>query len=129
MATNVTTLADEILEKTTPKLTAVLKDEDGNPIADTDLVALELTLYSMEDPPTHTIINSRSAQDVLNKDNVTVDGSGNLTWEVQAEDTAILDGSRTKERHRAVFDWTYNAGAKRGRHIIDMTVRNLEKVT
>lgn len=125
---NITTLTDPILEKTTPKLTAVLQDENGNPIAGSALGTLTLTLYNLNDGPTYTILNSRDNQNVLNTNNVTVDESGNLTWEMQTGDTPLVDAALDIEKHRAVFTWTYNGGTKTGRHVIDMAVKNLQKV-
>lgn len=124
MAENITVL-DVIFEKTSPKITATIKDEDGNPVAAGSLNTLTLTLYNLDDAA-GTIINSRNAQNVLNANNVTVSGGGVLTWSVQSLDTIII-GSGNYERHRAVFEWTYSSGAKNGKYIIDMTIRNLFK--
>lgn len=127
MAENITIITDRILEKTTPQITAIIQDEDGAAIPAASLDTLTLTLYNLSDSE-KTIINSRNAQDVLNTNNVTVDSSGNLIWFVQSLDTAII-GSRERERHRAVFEWTYASGAKNGKYIIDMDIRNLAKIT
>jgi len=123
-------LTDNILEKTTPKIKAVLNDEAGNPIPATSLTTLTLTLYNMSDAPTHAIINSRDGQNVLNANNVSVGADGSLAWQLTALDTVIMDSLLKKETHRAVFKWTYTSGANTmvGSHIIDMTILNLEKV-
>lgn len=127
---NLTVFTALILEKTTPKITAVIEDEAGTPIPGTSLATLTLTLYSMSDPPTHAIINSRNAQSVLNENGVTVDAGGNLAWQLASADTVIQDNTLPKEIHRAEFRWTYASGGNTvvGAHIIDMTVLNLEKV-
>ena len=127
MAENRTELADKILEKTSPKITATMQDEEGTGIPAASLTTLTLTLYNLDDS-SNTIINSRSDQDVLNANNVTVNSSGNLVWSVQALDTIIV-GDKGVEKHRAVFEWTYSSGTKNGKHIIDMDIRNLEKIT
>jgi len=127
MAENITILADNIMEGTTPKITATIQDEDGNAIADTALDTLTLTLYNLDDAD-NTIINSRDGQDILDANNVAVDGSGVMVWSVQAGDTIIV-GSDLVERHRAVFKWTYSSTTKAGSYVIDMAIRNLEKVT
>ncbi len=127
MSENITELTDKILEKTTPKITATIQDENGTAIPAASLTTLTLTLYNREDSA-KTIINSRNAQNVLNANNVTVDSNGLITWSVQPLDTAIL-GTASSERHRAVFEWTYNSGAKNGKYIIDMTIKNLAKTT
>jgi hypothetical protein len=128
VADPITTIEDEILEKTTPKITAIIKDEAGVGIPATSINSLLLTLYNLDDAPTHTILNSRNAQNVLNTSNVVLDESGNLTWSTVPDDTAIV-GTESNEKHRAVFEWTYNGGVKNGKYIIDMTIKNLEKTT
>jgi len=127
---NQTILTDLILEKTTPKITAVIEDEAGTPVPGTSLLTLTLTLYSTSDSPAYAIINDRSDQDVLNAEGVTVDAEGNLAWQTASADTAIQDSVLEKETHRAVFKWTYASGSNTivGAHIIDMTIQNLEKV-
>jgi hypothetical protein len=127
MADPITTIEEEILEKTTPKFTAKIKDEEGEEIPAADLTTLTLTLYNLDDAPVYTILNSRLMQNVLNTAGVTVDGSGNIIWSASPEDMAII--GTTSEKHRAVFAWTYNSGTKNGKYIIDMTIKNLAKVT
>lgn len=124
---NRTVLDAKIPEKTTPEITATIQDEDGNGIDAADLTTLTLTLYNLDDAA-KTIINNRDDQDVLNTNNVTVSNVGALVWSVQALDTIIV-GSKATELHRAVFEFTYNSGAKNGKHIIDMTIINLAKIT
>jgi len=123
-----TVLTNKILEKTTPKITAVIKDENGVAIPSTSLDTLTLDFYNMSDNPTFAVINSRTAQNVLNANDVSLDTSGNLTWQMVPLDNAVIDSALTTEDHRAVFNWTYSGGAKTGRHIIDLTVVNLEKI-
>src|SRR5262245_59212592 len=113
-----------ILEKTSRKYTAVLKDLDGVSIPSATLNTLHLTLYSIH---SLAIINSRQAQNVLNANQVTVDANGNLAWEMLPANNAILDDSLATEIHRALFEWTW-AGTKSGAHEVDFQVRNLNKV-
>jgi len=123
-----TVLTDKIPEQTTPKITAVIKDENGVAIPGTSLDTLTLDFYNLSDGPTFAVINSRTAQNVLNLNDVTVDASGNLIWQMVPADNAVIDATLKTENHRAVFNWTYSSGAKTGRHIIDLTVVNLEKI-
>jgi len=123
-----TVLTAKIPERTTPKITAVIKDENGVAIPDTSLDTLTLDLYNMSDDPVFAVINSRTAQNVLNANDVTVDTSGILVWQMVTADNAIIDATLKTEKHRAVFNWTYSSGIKTGRHIIDLTVVNLEKI-
>ena len=128
MAVNRTVLTDEILEKTTPKITATIKDEDGNAIASTDLNTLTLTFWNLTDPD-NSIINNRNSQNVLNANNVTVDTNGLLTWTLQPADTTISDSTLPKQTCRAMFEWTYNSGTRNGKHLIDMVIVNITKVS
>ena len=125
MSENITELEDVILEKTSPKITATVQDENGVAIPAASLNTLTLTLYNLNDSA-KTIINDRNAQDVLNTNNVTVDSSGNLIWLVQSLDTIIV-GSQERENHRAIFEWTYSSGTKNGKYQIDMEIKNLAK--
>jgi hypothetical protein len=128
MAENRIVLDDIIYEETTSKITATLKDEDDVAVPASSLTTLTLTLFSISGDA-YPIINSREGQDVKNDNNVTVDEDGLVTWSVQPEDTVIENSNLSTEDHRAVFEWTYNSGAKNGKYIIDMTIRNLQKTT
>ena|SRR5947209_1858018 len=110
-------------EKTTARYTAQLVDETGAGIPAASLATLTLTLY---DVATSGIINSRSAQNVLNVNGVTVDTSGNLVWTMDPLDNAVI-GSRELEAHVALFEYTY--GSKGGKHEVSLLVANLQKVT
>ena len=124
---NTTTIQAQILEKTTPTIKGTLKDENGTAIPAASLATLTLTLYSLSGA--QPIINTRQEQNVLNANNVVVDSSGLLTWSMQEADTAIIATTEVgSEKHRAVFAWGYGS-AKKGRHIIDMTITSLEKVS
>lgn len=113
-----------ILERTSRKYSAAIKDLDGVAVPAASLATMVLTLYSLH---SLAVINSRSAQNILNANNVTIDGSGNLVWEVQPADNQILDDNLAIEIHRALFEWTWGGG-KAGKHEVDFYVRNLNKV-
>ena len=123
---NLTILTDDIMEKTTVKITATVEDENGAGLAAASLDTLTLTLYSLEDD---TIISSRDAQNVKNANGVALGVGGNLVWTVTPADTIIVNTTLNAERHRAVFEWTYDTGAKNGKHVIDMRIINLVKIT
>jgi hypothetical protein len=112
-------------EKVSARYTADVQDDEGNAIAAASLTTLTLTLY---DKDTGDIINSRNDQDVLNTNGVTVDGSGNLTWIIDPDDNAIVTSTSKVEDHVALFEWTWNSGAKEGRHEVFLHVKNLTKV-
>lgn len=123
-----TTKIFSVREKTTVKYTAVIKDENGTAIPAASLSALTLTLYNMGSTA-RDIINSRTAQNVLNANNVTVDTDGIITWTMQPDDNQIIDANKKTERHRALFIFTWDAGSKKGTHTVDFDVENLEKVS
>jgi hypothetical protein len=120
-------IAEPIAEKTTFKLTGVLKDEAGVAISSASLTTLTLTLYPKATPATK--INSRDAQNVLNANGVTVDMGGYLVWTASPADNVIMDAALTEETHMALFEFTWSAGAKDGKHLIEFTVINLPTVS
>lgn len=122
-----TTLVDQIPEKSTAQITGILKDEAGNTIAAAGLSTLTLTLYVSGFPT--KIVNSRDAQNVLNLNGVTVDAGGVLVYTMTPADNVIIDPENATEKHIALFQWTWSAGAKAGRHEIAITVVNLAKVS
>lgn len=100
----------EFTEQQTGTFTGVIQDGDGNPIGSNDLTTLTLTITNQADS---TVINSRDAQNVLNANDVTLDVSGNLSWDIQAEDNIIVNDEivpGTVERHEVLFEWTWGAG-------------------
>jgi hypothetical protein len=123
-----TTDLGRVREKSTGQYTATLADELEVVIPLASLTTLKLTLY---DVATGTILNTRNLQDVLNANNVTYHGtSGLLTWSVQPADHAIVSTrGQIAERHRAVFDFTWNAGAKRDWHAVEFLVEADPKVS
>ncbi len=123
-----TVFNDEIAEKTTVVIDGDLTNESGGPLGSGDLATLTLTLY---DRASGSIINSRSAQDVLNANQVTVDGSGNFQFSMNPADNPILDDTLDVETHVALFEWTWSAGGatKAGKHEIYLLVKNLVKVS
>lgn len=113
--------------------TATIKDELGVVIPLTELTTLKLTLYNADvtepSPVSGNIINSRSAQDAKNTNNVTVHGtSGLVTWNMQVADNPIIDETRLTELHGARFDFTYGSPTKAGSHEIRLRVENVRKL-
>lgn len=122
--------AFEVNEREHATYTITLKDESGDAIASADVDSLTLTLYNAADG---SIINSRTAQDVLNANNVTFHATtGLLTWAVQILDNVIVDTTLATgmyERHIALFTVTWDSEAKSKKHEVIIDVRNLGKVT
>lgn len=119
-----TIIIESIPERSTARITAQLVDEAGAGIPGGSLTTLTLTLYAAS---SSAIINSRNAQNVLNASGVTIDASGNLTFQMDPLDNQIV-GTDPTERHIALFQWTWSAGAKAGKHEVLLTVVNLNQV-
>jgi hypothetical protein len=117
-------------EKTNCRYTATLTDELGAAI---DGTALDQALLTLTDVATGTTINSRSAQDVKNANNVTISAGGALVWALQPADMAIVSTTLATgqiEDHRALWVLTWGgAGVKQCRHDVILQVRNLSGVT
>ena len=97
------------------KYTATLRNADGDvvPYDSLGVATPRVTAVTLQltDEYSGDTINSRSGNDHFNTNNVTVDSSGVLTWEIQAADTAIhntgLDPLPWYEEHTASFIITY----------------------
>lgn len=120
-------IRDEVPEETTWRFTGVIKDETHTAIPAASLTALTLTIYNKD--ASATIINSISAQNILNANQGTVDSSGNLAIVFDPDDMQMVDTGQDVETHVAFVVWTYDAGSKRGSLAIEHNVRNMEKTT
>lgn len=110
-------------ELTTGEFKTTIRDNLDVAIPGASLLSLTLTLYSEH---TLNIINGRDEQNVLNQNDVTVDGNGVLVWLIQELDRVIENDELPQERHRAAFKWT--AEGIVGRHEHQFIVSNLAKV-
>jgi hypothetical protein len=104
-----------------------LVDEDEDAIALASLDTLTLTLT---DDLTGAVLNSRSAQNVLNVNNVTVSAQGAVSWEMTPADNAIVgspvpDGGET---HTAVFTWTWDGGTRSQSYVFKFSVTKVARV-
>lgn len=115
-----------ILKRTNLRYTTTLKDIAGAVVPSTDLSTFTLTWYSLHGA--QAVVNSRDGQNILNANNVTLDGSGNLVWNLQPADTQILDSTLAFEWHRALFAWT-KTGGEQGKHEVDIKITNVNKVS
>ncbi|MEY4932894.1 MAG: hypothetical protein RLZZ403_1214 [Pseudomonadota bacterium] len=121
-------------ESSSAKLTATIKDETEAVIPAASLTTLTLLLY---DQTTHlasatstaAIINSRNRQDVLNTNGCTVSTGGVLTMTFSPADNIIINTGKSSERHVALFEYTYAAGAKAGKEEVLMDVYNYARTT
>lgn len=93
-----------------------------------EISTITLTYYNLD---TGTVINSRTAQDVKNANNVTIYTEGQVKWEIQALD-AIIAGSSIAvgalEEHVAFFQWVTTDG-DRGNELIPIFIKQRLKVT
>ena len=114
-------------EHKTSRFTSILRDEAGVFVPAADLTTLTLTLYQKSDRT--TIINSRDAQSVLNVNNVTIDTLGNLVWLMQPADNVVSDQTIDKESHIALFQYSWNAGAKKASHEVEIVARRVIQIS
>jgi hypothetical protein len=113
-------------ERVTDRVTFVVRDSSGAAIPQASLTTITLTLY---DKLTDGIINSRNDQNVNNANQVTIGADGTLVWDTVAADNAIINPNLAVEEHVALFEWTYSAGAKAGKHEAIIRVVNLGQVS
>jgi hypothetical protein len=99
-----------VRERASAVYRCTLIDQDEDPIPVSSLDALYLTVY---DVATEAILNDRDRQDVLNANNVTVNSDGELEWEIQSEDNALVTAAKSLEQHMFVFEFEWDSGARR----------------
>ena len=117
----------DIHERETGTYTATVTGNDGvTPVPGASLASITLTLYAIIAAGTVSFINSRDHQNVLNLNNVTIDGNGLLTWAIQVADTTLVEAALPFERHIALFEWVTATGAA-GKHEIILVVKNLSQ--
>lgn len=112
---------DAINEQSSARYTCTLTDIAGTTIADGAVSAIVATLVDAEDG---TVINSRSAQSVLNVNGGTL-SSGVLTLVLSTSDT-IARGRRALQARRLTIKVTYSAGVLT--HEIGFFVRSLSEI-
>ena len=101
----------------------------GNAIEKTQLGTLICTLYyynkdiTTSDVNHLATINNRFHQNILDLNDFTISTTGNVTWNVQPEDTIKLDPGAL-ELHVALITWQYSG--KQNSHEILLHVRQLE---
>lgn len=119
----------DVLEKTTPRYTATVKDDTGAALPAASLLTLTLLLYVEKADGTRAYIrgSALTGQNVLNANNVTVDINGLVTWSLQVADTTLNDSAIPFERHIALWQWTW-ATSRAGKHELVLVVKNLTEV-
>lgn len=116
----------DVLEGATGQFTATVVGNDGvTALPGATLSTLTLTLYVVKTDGTIGYVNARNAQNVLNLNNVTVSAAGLVTWTLQVLDTSLIE-VLPFERHIALFEWTWAAGA--GKYEAIFVVKALTEV-
>lgn len=65
----------------------------------------------------------------MNANNVTVHAtSGLVTWSMQAADNVVNDQTLNKESHIALFQYSWNSGAKQSSHEVEIQVERVPKI-
>ncbi len=119
-------IVEHYSEKSTPKITGVIRDTGGIALPGSLINTLTLTLY---DELTDSLLGGRSAQqNILGINGGSVGEDGLLSLQLTASDMTIQTPSRVREVHVALIEWVYNTvlGNKLN---IKFTVANLNKVT
>lgn len=113
-----TTWPDSVPESGSAALSAVLRDEAGDPVPGSSLSGCTLTLF---DRVTQAIINSRTASNVQGD----VDEDGLLTVDLTPDDNPIVTSGRPEEWHVARIRYQWAGGDKQGFHEVHFPVANL----
>lgn len=113
---------DEIAEGSTPVFSFQILDADGDGFKPETLT---VTLYDYRDK---SIINSRDHVDILDVNGGSVDAEGNVIWELEEGDTPIVHSDSNLETHEALFEWSWDSGNSKQKHVIQHAVINLTKV-
>lgn len=112
-------------EKQSGVYSCTLKDENGSTVSSAVLDAFLLTLH---DRLTGAIINSRSGQNVLNANQVTVDTLGNVVWIWLPNDMTMINPNKAIEEHVALFEAKWTDGGGRPRQANNEVVFNVHRI-
>jgi hypothetical protein len=119
-----TFLPDVVPEGTSARLTAVFRDDAGDPIGLSRFETLTLTLY---DRASEAVINGHDKQDVLNANGGVLDEAGLVVMDLGVSDNVILNAEVKAEQHVALFEYQYDSG-RRGKSELAFLVGNLTLV-
>ena len=118
-------------ERTTLIYAAILED-DSDPAVPIALASIDSAQLTLKDVDGDTVINSRSAQDILNTNNCTIHATtGAIEMEFLPADNVIVDTTRGRdayEEHEATFDIVYST-TKRLTHTLVIFVKQLRAIT
>lgn len=98
-----------VWEGTRRVVTCTVKDTSGVVIP---LSAMTTITFTLSDEATGAIINSRDAQSILNVNGGTYHATSGLLSLILTPSDNTVRGAKQVERHRALFEFTYDSGAK-----------------
>jgi len=114
-----------VREDSTFQITGTFKDEAGVAIPAADLATAKIWLYDH----LGTVINSRTAVNILNTGPGVITAGGVLTLTLAPLDNPIVGtGTETVERHLLIIEWTWNAGVKKSHESIILVLTQDDKV-
>jgi hypothetical protein len=111
-------------EQTRGDYSFVLRDRDGETVSFATLTTATLTLYLTDGVTTPFVyVNGRQNQNILNANNVTIDGDGRVTWDIQSADMAIFNTTNFFEPRVGLFKLIWPEGVVL--HEVIFNVRNV----
>ena len=113
----------KVREGTASKYSCTVVDETDTAIEPASMTTMVLTIYDQA-----TDADIVTARDVLNANGGVLGAGGAFSYVFTAADNTI-QGTDSVEKHIALFEWTFNAGARSGKHAIKLMVENLGKVS
>ncbi len=127
----------EILERTSARYSATIKDESSTVVPSADISEINLTIFNL-DSASKDIINNRGAAlsnySIFNANGGTMNAtSGELLIDLSEADNQIMDTNISHERHMVQLEIKYNivsgSPTKTLRHAFKIVVDNLSKVS
>jgi hypothetical protein len=113
-----------VFEGASARLTATIAGLTGVGFKPTTCTLL---LY---DEATGEVINSRTRVNVRDANGGTISSDGALVFELTPDDNVIVTPGRSvqRERHIALFEFTWDSGTKAGKHEVEFTVVDSDQV-
>jgi hypothetical protein len=109
-----------VRERSTWRWRATLHDEDGNAIARGSLQSVRLSITDARTG--HKIVDNES---ILNTGRATIgETNGLIVLTLTSADNAMVDDRREEESHYVTVDFSWNSGAGRHWHCIELYVQN-----
>ena len=96
-----------------------LTDENGEAVGMFDVASVSVSIRDAKSG--RDLVVGRS---ILNVNGGTLDEDGNQTVVIAGADNRIVDRSLNEELHYMTIDYTWNAGAKRHWHVVELTIIN-----